>query len=209
MELEGIIILRIFFITVFVLQIAVIIKRIFLVSSKSNNTAYYTSVCYYPAVLLFLISNIFYIVSEITGWRGYSNSITFTIAFMIVADMISLVLFVVLTRKLYEVHIVYRPIKKKMVDIDKSFVVVYDIIGRKEVIYLDRINPQKSEYVQYKQTSFLALFLNKAYAHFILGDNREIKIQVANYIDDPEIGLFEVRHILKIPLSTVVNGKKV
>jgi hypothetical protein len=127
---------------------------------------------------------------------------------MIVADLISLVLFTFLTRRLYAVHIVYCPTKKKIVDIEKSFIVVYDIIGRKEIFYLNHINPQKSEYVQCKQTSFLTVFHNKMYARFILVDNREIKIEMSNYIDDPEIGLFEVRHMLKIPVSTVVNEKK-
>lgn len=205
---ESIALVRTFFITVFVVQIIFIIKKIHLILSKNDNVAYYMSVGYYPAVFLFTVSNFFYFGSEITGWRGYNGSPTFALVLYMVFDIISLILFIILARRLYEVHISYRPTKKKIPDIDKSFIIVYDFIGRKELIYLNRINASKSKLVTYKPTVFLELLGRGTYIHLVLDDNSERKINVGGYIQDPEIGLFNVRHMLKIPLSTIVKNKE-
>lgn len=207
MAQENILFLRIFFITTLVCQLAFIIKRICFILTKNNNKACYHYLVYIIPVFTFIIANFCYIWSEITGWEGDYNTLGFGPIFLIIIDLISLILFAIRSKTPYEVHIFYLPTKKKKIDINQSFIVIYDFIGRKEVIFLNQIDLKKSKYVIYKTSLISQIVHNEdlVYAIFFLNNGIERKIRLSNFINDPTPGLYEIRHFLKIPLEYIVK----
>ena len=198
---DIIIFLRFFFITILILQLAFFIHRIYFWLSKNRNVAHYSYICYFPSFFLSLISNFFYIASEITGWRGISNCLSFGLILMMVFDIVALVYFIVLSKKLYEVHIFYLPQKRKIIDIEKSFIVLHSFTRKREVICLNQINASKSEVVCQKVPTMLEHFYDKTYTHLVLNDGTERKINVGAFINDAKISLLDITHFLKIPLN--------
>lgn len=210
MEQNDIVFLRVFFITTLALQIVFIIKKIlFHIKKKHEYAAYFETIQYKEAFLLFLVSIFYYIGNEIANWRGFEDGIGFITVLIMIFDLVALLLFVVLTRNLYEVHVFYRPTKKKTIDIDKSYIVVYDLLGRKKTILLNQIDSNKSKFVHYKPPAIIEYFIDPIYAYIMLNDNKVIKIRVGHYINDPKIGMYDIRHTLKIPFVTVIKGKEI
>lgn len=208
-HVNTLLLIRIFFITILALQIIFIIKKIlFHLHKKQKHAAYYFIGCYKEGIVFFLCSNFFYISTEITKWRGF-NGLNFSIVMMMIFDIISLMVFAFLSKPPYEVYVYYKTSKKKIMDLNRSYIVVYNFWGCKKLVFLNQIDAKKSQFVRYKLPSIVEAFIDPIYAYIVLNDDTKIKIKVSTNIVDPEIGIYDIRHVLKIPAftATKVNGK--
>ena len=198
---DIIIFLRIFFIVILVLQLICFINRIYFWLSKNKTVAHYSYICYFPPLFLSLVSNFFYISSEITGWRGISNPLSFGIILFMAFDLVSLACFVLLSKKLYEVHIFYLPKKGKSIDIEKSFIVLHSFKRGKEIFSLKQIDASKSEVIIQKAPTLLAFFYDRTYAKLAINDGTKRNIYVGAFVNDTKISLLDIMHFLKIPIN--------
>ena len=199
--------LRIFFIVMLLLQVIFVAKRIVFMLSKNESASYYHSICFFQSGVMIVCADFFYIVGEAVGsWTGVEvltiNNIL-VISLIVIFDWFGTLMLWKLTRKLHEVYVVFKPIKRKTIVLEKSYIVLYDLIGRKETVYLSQIDIDKSVVIDIKAPVILDYIFNRSYVKLELydGTSREVDIRVG--IIPPAFGLRSILNLYKRPIKTI------
>lgn len=205
--------LKIFFITMLFLQVMFLAKRIIFILSKNEKAAYYHSICFSQSGVMIGCADFLYIVGEIYGsWQEIAEltvNNVIVISLVVIFDLFGTFKLWELTRKLHEVYAVFKPIKKKTIVLDESYIVLYDLLGRKETIYLSQVDIDKSEVIDVKFPAILDFMLHRSYVKLELHDGTSRKIDVKTGIIPPSFGLRSILHLYKRPIKMVLLREEV
>ena len=205
--------LRIFFITMLLLQVIFLAKRIIFMLSKNEKSAYYHSICFFQSGVMIGCADFFYIAGEIYGsWQGVTEltvSNIIVISLVVIFDLFGTFMLWKLTRKLHEVYVVFKPIKKKAIVLDESYIVLYDLLGRKETIYLSQVDIDNSEVIDVKVPAILDFMFYRSYVKLELHDGTSRKVDVRMGIIPPDFGLRAILNLYKRPIKTVLLREEI
>ena len=205
--------LRVFFIIMLLLQLIFIAKRIIFKLSKNENAAYFHRVCFFQSAVMIGCADFFYIVGEIYGsWKDVEiltvNNIL-VLSLVVIFDLFGTFMLWRLTRRLHEVYVVFKPIKKKTIVLDESYMVLYDWLGRKETIYLNQVDIDNSEAIDVKPPKILDLIFQRSYVKIVLHNGTSRKVDVRMGIIPPDFGLRAILDLYKRPIKTVLLREEI